>query len=564
MNNRLFVAHHLRKELPLGSLWTLRTLDGGGLAEPVKVLVPGAWESIPALHNYRGRAVYETQLACGGHVRFCFGGVSFRARVLLDGQEIASHYGAYTAFDAVTTVPDGLHTLQVEVDNRFGEDSALHFGNDYYAYGGLTRPVTAELLPDVYLTRLHLTPLRTDAGWQVRADAALRSLTDKPLSCLVRLCIQGQAAICIPAEVPAQGESAVCAVIDCPGAASWETDSPVLYGASAEILLDGVPVDDLCDRFGFRTVEVRGRDILFNGKKIVIRGFNRHEEYGAFGCAVPVEAMAHDVALMKDLGANLVRTCHYPNDPRFLDLCDEMGLLVWEESHARGLTEQTMRMPCFKAQNEACTREMVAQHYNHPAICLWGCLNECADDTDYGAECYRETFRLLHQLDPSRPMTAALLERPGGKVFGDSDVVSVNLYPGWYFPASAADCVARKIADVRAHGGENKPFLVSEIGAGAIYGYHDPIGQSKWSEERQCAILRDQIEGVLKNPYCSGIILWQLADVRVDEGWAMGRPRTHNNKGVVNEYRQPKMSYALVKEMFAKNFGMTEGAPRKA
>ncbi len=563
MQERLFPTHRIRKSLPLPSLWTMRTLDGG-LAAPAKVLVPSVWESIPALHNYHGRAVYEQQIPCGGHVRFCFGGVSFRARVLLDGQEIVRHYGAYTAFDAVAEAADGLHTLLVEADNRFGDDSALHVPNDYYSYGGVTRPVTAEILPDVYLTRLHVTPLHTAEGWQAQVEASLRSLTDAPLSCAVRLTVEGQAPVLLPVTLPGHGDADVCALIDCPGAKPWEVESPTLYGVSAEILLNGQPIDDLIDRFGFRTVEVRGKDILFNGKKLIIKGFNRHEEYGPFGCAVPVEAMVHDIALMKDMGANVVRTCHYPNDPRFLDLCDEMGLLVWEESHARGLSEATMRLPCFREQNELCTREMVAQHYNHPAIFIWGCLNECADDTEYGAECFRETFRLLDELDPSRPMTAALLERPGSKVFGDSDVVSVNIYPQWYHNTPVSECLARKIADIRAGGGEGKPIIVSEIGGGAVYGYHDPLGQSKWSEERQCTILREQIEAVLTSPDCSGVILWQLADVRVDESWAMSRPRTHNNKGVVSEYRQPKMSYALVKELFSRNWRMAAGEDRKA
>lgn len=208
-----------------------------------------------------------------------------------------------------------------------------------------------------------------------------------------------------------------------------------------------------------------------------------------------------------------------------------------------------MRRPDFRAQNLLCTREMVAQHYNHPSIFIWGCLNECADDTEYGAECYRETYRLLDELDPSRPMTAALLERPGGRVFGDSDVVSVNLYPRWYYNAPVKDSIDRKLREIEAGGGV-KPVIISEIGAGAVYGYHDPLGESKWSEERQCTILREQISAVLSHPDCSGLFIWQFADVRVDESWAMSRPRTHNNKGVVNEYRQPKMSYQLVQELF--------------
>lgn len=549
---RLFPTHQIRKCDPAPALWTLSTLDAGGLSAPIKTIVPSAWELIPALHNYRGRAVYETQVVCGGNMRFSFGGVSFWARVYLDGALLAEHYNAFTAFDAVAkNVPYGEHILRVEVDNRFSEESTLHFGNDYYSYGGITRPVEIEFLSDVYVKQLHVTPVRGAEGWQAKVEAIVVNLSDAPMTCDVRLEAADNEALVENVQLAPGGETVILQVIDCPDVQAWDIHNPVLYSASAVIEAEGDPVDDLRDRFGFRTVEVAGKDILFNGEKLTIKGFNRHEEYGPFGCAVPVETMAHDILLMKDMGANAVRTCHYPNDPRFLDLCDEMGMLVWEESHARGIHEPTMRLPNFLPQHLHNTREMVAQHYNHPAIFIWGCLNECTDDTDFGADIYRQTFRLLDELDASRPMTAALLERPGSKVLGDSDVVSVNIYPKWYFDGSVQGSIDKKLAEIAAGGGAGKPLIISEIGGGAVYGYHDPIGESKWSEERQCTILREQITSVLGHPDCSGIFIWQFADVRVDESWAMSRPRTHNNKGVVNEYRQPKMAYKVVKELFA-------------
>ena len=549
---RLFPTHFIRESSPAPALWTLTTLDDGGLTAPMKALVPSAWESIPALHNYRGRAAYECRLSCGGNMRFRFGGVSFRAKVYLDDALLAEHYNAFTAFEAVAPdVPYGEHTLRVEVDNRFGEDSALHVPNDYYSYGGVTRPVEVEYLGDAYVRQLHVTPIRAAEGWQAKVEAVIASLSSAPLTCDVRL-EAADSEVCVEGvELAPHGETVVIRVIDCPDVQPWCVDSPVLYSASAVIEAEGEPVDDLRDRFGFRTVEVRGKDILFNGEKLIIKGFNRHEEYGPFACAIPVEAMAHDIHLMKDMHCNAVRTCHYPNDPRFLDLCDEMGLLVWEESHARGLSEKQMRNPNFMPQNLDCTREMVAQHYNHPAIFIWGCLNECADDCDYGADCFRQTYRLLDELDESRPMTAALLERPGSRVFADSDVVSINIYPQWYHNTPVKTCMESKLQEIKLGGGGDKPLIVSEIGGGAVYGCHDPLGESKWSEERQCTILREQIEAVLSHPDCSGIFIWQLADVRVVEEWAMGRPRTHNNKGVVNEYRQPKMAYKLVRELFS-------------
>ena len=548
---RMFATHQIRRSAEAAPLWSFRTLDEGGLDQPIQLLAPSVWETHPRLRSYRGRAVYQQQLPLEGNVRLAFGGVSFRAKVSLDGQEVCSHYGAYTAFDAVLTgVPAGLHTLTVEVDNRFGDDSALHVVNDYYSYGGLTRPVLVEQLGDAYITRLQVTPLRTGAGWQARVEVFLRNLTARERTGALRLSIPGLAEAVLPVDLQGAEESVCTALLSCPGAEMWQPLAAKLYTISAVLELDGQPVDDLIDRFGFRQVEVRGRDILFNGEKLRLMGFNRHEDYGPFGCAIPVSAMEQDLQLMLDLGCNCVRTCHYPNDPRFLDLCDELGLLVWEESHARGLSEEQMRNPSFMAQTLACTTEMIRQHYNHPAIFIWGCLNECADNTEYGADCYRQTFRCIRQLDGSRPVTAALLERPGGLVFGDSDVDSVNLYPLWYHNKPVMQQIDEKLSEIRATGGENKPVIINEIGAGAIYGNHDPFGQAKWSEERQCAILRQQITTVLSHPELTGVFLWQFADCRICDEWFGSRPRSYNNKGVVDEFRRPKMSYAVVRELF--------------
>ena len=149
--------------------------------------------------------------------------------------------------------------------------------------------------------------------------------------------------------LPAKGDITLTATIAAPGVTPWTPDQPRLYNAEAILWLDGEPADDLCDRFGFREVKVDGAQLLLNGEPIFIKGVNRHEEYANFGCAVPVEAMMQDVQLMKDLGCNLVRTCHYPNDPRFLDLCDQLGLMVWEEGHARGLSLENMQHPNFRA-----------------------------------------------------------------------------------------------------------------------------------------------------------------------------------------------------------------------
>jgi beta-glucuronidase len=550
--DRLFTTHRVRLCREAAPLWTLRTPDEGGLDTPAQALVPGVWETLPRLRSYRGRGIFEQTLTCGGNVRFLFGGVSFRARVLLDGQELCRHYGAYTAFDAIAeNLPMGQHTLTVEADNRFGEDSALHIPNDYYSYGGITRPVLVEQLGDAYITRIHVTPARTPEGWQAQTAVTVQNLSSQPAAYELRIAVAGLAETVLPVQLPARETAVFTAVLACPDAVAWQPLAAKLYTVSAVLEKDGVPVDDLCDRFGFRQVTVEGRSILVNGEKVYLKGFNRHEDWGAFGCAVPLSAMQQDLAMMLDLGCNCVRTCHYPNDPLFLDLCDELGILVWEESHARGLSEERMRNPHFMEQSILCTEEMVRQHYNHPSIFIWGCLNECADDTEYGADCYRQLYALLHRLDQSRPVTAALLERPGGRVYDAQDVVSINIYPQWYHMRPVDWQIAAKREEIAAGGGGEKPLIISEIGAGAIYGFHDPLSRCKWTEERQCDILRGQIEAVFAEEAVCGIFLWQFADCRVtEEEWFDKRPLCCNNKGVVDEYRRPKMSYAVVKELF--------------
>lgn len=551
--DRIITTHRLRKTCEPTPLWQLTTPDAGGLSAPVTVMVPGVWESLPALRHYRGRGIYEKQLHCGGTLRFVFGGVSFRAKVYLDDALLATHYGAYTAFDCLAEdIPFGPHILRVEVDNTYGGDSALHVPNDYYSYGGINRPVTIEQMGSAYITGLHVTPRRHGRKWLVEVSATVRSLADAEQVFDLQVKAGPGSISWKRRHLPPRGQVTLTAALPARGITPWSPENPRLYEAEAVLWLEGEPADDLCDRFGFRQAKVFGSDILLNGEKIFIKGVNRHEDYAAFGSAVPLEAMVQDVQLIRDMGCNLVRTSHYPNDPRFLDLCDQYGLMVWEEGHARGLSLRQMQHPSFMEQTMQCLQEMVAQHHNHPSIILWGCLNECDDVSDEGAAIYHQCFQALHQLDDSRPITAALLDRPGSQVLTQTDVVSINLYPLWYFDRDPAMHIADVIARHQASGGEGKPFLISEIGAGAITGYHDPFGQSKWSEERQAAILRAQITAAMTNPGVSGVILWQFADIRVDEGSFANRPKAMNNKGILDEYRRPKLSYAAVKELFTK------------
>jgi beta-glucuronidase len=234
---------------------------------------------------------------------------------------------------------------------------------------------------------------------------------------------------------------------------------------------------------------------------------------------------------------------------RFLDLCDEMGFYVWEESHARSVD---FKHPKFREQIADSTAEMIDWHFNHPSIVLWGCLNECNSTRPDGRKVHERVIKQIKRLDPSRPVTFASNKDEDDICFDLVDVVSWNVYTGWYFRDAKA---ANEHVDQRLlkwlrgsskSGGKTKPVIFSEFGAGAIYGYRNPH-HAKWTEEFQAECLGDLLAAYLNHPDIAGTAIWQFCDCRVVNDIFSNRPRTMNNKGTVDEYRRRKLAYERVK-----------------
>jgi beta-glucuronidase len=332
----------------------------------------------------------------------------------------------------------------------------------------------------------------------------------------------------------------------------WSPASPQLYELSLELIDDEAPamLDDLITRVGFREVKVKGKKLLLNGEEFKLCGYNRHEDHPQFGCAIPLEAMIHDLELIRASGANFVRTCHYPNDQRFLDCCDELGICIWEENHARDVP---FDQPAFDEQIEQSTREMVHWHFNHPSIIIWGCLNECDSVSKPGRKVHEHCLGLLKELDGSRPVTFASNKQVEDICLDLVDIVSWNLYPGWY--GGSIESVEDRFKELYQwlqspkSGAKGKPLIMSEFGGGAIYGNHDR-NRPKWSEEFQADLLDECLRIYLAHPGIIGSAIWQFCDCRVTEGWSMRRPNTINNKGVVDRYRRPKLSFERVTARF--------------
>ncbi len=549
---RTFETNYLREVTELSSsLWEFSPNEGEFQGKVYPVWVPCCWENLPDFSAYRGTGSFRKEFEAEGNVRLVFKGVSHTATVLVDGKEAGIHYNAYTPFSVMLKdLEPGVHKLEVIADNRFSEKSALHVPNDYMSYGGISRGVAMEELEGSYIEYIHAVPEKTEKGWNVKLAVKVVNLEDAEKTVELQVAIDGLFEINKEVNLKAGEEVLVEETVDAGNPDVWEMDHPVLYTICTVLSDADGAFDDLADRIGFREIKTSGKDILLNGKKLRIKGFCRHEDHPMYGCALPISAIEQDLQIAKDLGANSIRTSHYPNDEIFLDLCDEQGIIVWEENHARGLVLEQMQNPNFEPQAEACIQEMITAHINHPSIIIWGILNECASDTEYGYECYKKQYDLIKKLDTSRPRSSASCRFKTDICFGLPEIVSYNLYPEWYHDTPAGEYVKDIYNWVQTGSeGAGKPFLVTEIGAGAIYGYRNQ-NMCKWTEEYQAKALEDQITAVLGQDGCSGIYIWQFCDVRISNEWFSNRPRTMNNKGIVDEYRRRKLSYDVVKRLY--------------
>ena len=186
-------------------------------------------------------------------------------------------------------------------------------------------------------------------------------------------------------------------------------------------------------------------------------------------------------------------------------------------------------------------------------------MNECASDTLEGKEMYKKQVEQIKSLDKTSPTSFASCKYFEDLCFDLVDIVSMNVYSGWY-TSEAIDVRMKKLLEwTETAGGADKPFFMTEFGAAAIYGYRDR-SLCRWSEEYQAKLLKDTLDVYMNEDAISAVFIWQFADCRVtdektkeaDRWWAT-RARCHNNKGVVDEYRRPKLAYDVVKEMFANN-----------
>ncbi len=569
MGRRL--ATHLRRRVTsLDGLWDFCLLgdvapgnvDIGAISFDATMAVPGCWDATPAYAGERGLAAYRrvAYVTDGTPHELVFGSVQHWCQVFVDGQELAEHAGGFTRFRVALPVgPERPVTIVVLVDNR--DDpvrSPLHRDYyDWYHYGGIAGNVELHRLGEAWLAEVRYQTVAVVPVPVVELVVEARATTG-PRHESLAVFVDG--ARVHDEVVELTSRSTLVRRLALPGLSAWSLDDPALH-----LLEVTLGADDWRGRVGLRTVAVKGRDLAVNDRPARLFGVNRHDLHPDHGSALPDDQRLSDLQLIAGLGANFVRGAHYPQDEGFLDLCDERGIAVWCEATAWQPGPDQLADDSWLAAAEHNIDEMVAMAANHPSVLIWGCCNEGASKDPACRPGFERLLRRLRALDASRPVTYAAMDPfQTPEVSADlADIVAVNTYPGWYWGRieDIAGELDRIEAAVRAAGLDDRPLIVAEIGAEAIAGWHDRAAE-RWSEEHQAHL----IESALSNAASPGrsivgLALWVFADFRVADRYPgdMRRPRAHNNKGIFDEYRRPKLSAYAVERGLA----LIEGA-RKA
>ncbi len=334
--------------------------------------------------TYTYRRACSVKLNADQTLSFRFEGIANRARFYWNGVKVAEHEGSYLPITVeVGRQESGI--LTVEVDAQ--EDSSFPpYGGsmDYLSFSGIYRTAAMVIHDNTYVASLKV---RTPSLDCITVDGRVSGCDGESVQLVL---FDGDAVLAQDSADIQDGKFSYTFAVS--GLHPWSVEDPYLYRMQVSLGAD----EGQTFRFGVRSAVFRPEGFFLNGTLVKLVGLNRHQDYPYLGYAAPPSLQTEDAHILKELGVNLVRTSHYPQDPSFLDACDELGLLVFEEipgwQHIS--KESHWREQCIEN-----VKSMIERDCNHPSIILWGVrINESADDE----ELYAKTNALAHELDPSR------------------------------------------------------------------------------------------------------------------------------------------------------------------
>ncbi len=524
----------------LGARWRFHLGEAAGADKPEHP--DSEWEIVDLPHSfnaddtfiqkrgyYRGPAWYRKRFpspAGDGPAFLTFDAVWGRAQLWLNGEYLGEHLEGLTGFqlDITDGLFRGANVLSVRVDNS--HDPRILPGKpipDYNIYGGLCG--------DVWLVRKRRAhfPWRScvittpsvdreraavDMVIGLSADPGMRDRLRASVTVKER---GGKDVFSTGRIGPSLGDYFTFHG-EIPSPALWSTSTPFMYEAAFSLYLGGSLLDVHRQRFGIRSYSFDpSKGFILNGERVQLRGVNRHQDFPGLGNVLPERLHRRDVELIKELGANFVRTSHYPQSPAFLDACDELGVLVYEEI----TSWQFIGGREFLDSADAAMSGMIDRDRNHPCVVLWGMMNE------------GRSRRLLERLkqtalkhDPTRPTIYADNRLSDGVFLGTvfiCDVLGIN------YKLETIDAFHSAYPQIR--------ILVSEHtnADSALRGRGD-------LERSQAERIAKDLDIIEARPYISGSTLWSMHDYGTDYEpvWPIQR------SGILDEFRNPKEAFHML------------------
>ena len=529
-----------------------RVLYEFDLARSPLTSLPSSWlTEAPELRHYQGLMWYQRTFPAParrqGRYFLRFGAANYSTVVYLNGQEVGRHEGGFTpfAFDVTKFLRDGDNQITVGVDSQATEATVPPPVTDWENYGGITRPVRLIAVPDTYVDDAWVR-LTRDGRMAVDIHLDGPQAANRPVRLRIAELGLDRAGVTDAAGDWRATMAAPRALV------RWSPERPRLYDVTV-----AAGDDRWRDRVGFRTVEVRGADILLNGRPIFLRGISMHEEelgVDPTRAMTPAASRALLTEIKEGLHGNYVRLAHYPHAEVTLRMADELGLLVWSEVPVYWRVAWSNPATLLRARTMLA--ENILRDRNRAAVAIWSVANE-TPVTDARNAFLRTLVADVRRLDDTRLVSAALLvdrSNEGGHPvmtladpLADAlDVMAINTYNGWYTQDRLTDLPA---SEWRVP--VDKPLVFSEFGADARAGFHDPANKQKFSEEFQADYYRATLGMADKLPTLRGISPWILKDFRSPRRQNPDFQQGWNRKGLISETGQRKQAFDVLATYYA-------------
>lgn len=472
----------------------------------------------------------------GKRILLTFEGAAHDSTVFCNGKKVGEHHCGYTAFTVDLT--DNLlygqdNLLCVRLDSRENLNvPPFGYVIDYMTYGGIYRDVRLEVKEKVSLSDIfvhtaidfRLSPVTAQITSEITLTESDKNVTIRqyymPKSTAAAqeswrlLCEQT-----VSTDVSCDKEFSLTATITAP--LLWDTEEANLYILKTQLYQDNTLLDETETTFGIREAVFKKDGFYLNGRKLRIRGLNRHQSFPYVGYAMPKSMQRLDADLLKkELGLNAVRTSHYPQSHYFLERCDELGLLVFTEFPGW----QHIGDDSWKAQAVANAEDMIRQYRNHPSIILWGIrINESPDDDAF----YEKTNAVAHKLDPSRP-TGGVRAMKKSHLLED-----VYTYNDFLHDGEMPGCDPKK----KVTSDMEKPYLISEYN-----GHMYPTKAFDNEERRSEHAIRhaNVLDAVAGQPDIAGSFGWCMFDYNTHKDFGSGDRICYH--GVMDMFRNPKLA----------------------